>query len=441
MLYRWLMKHDDEVARGRALRATVPRSSHAFQLPGAREPLGILETQNADRLAHLVPLRMERMVSSPFAFYRGSAALMAADLAAQPTTGLMVTSCGDAHISNFGFFASPQRTLVFDLNDFDEGATGPWEWDIKRVVASVIIGARDVGFTEDETLTAGLAAATSYRVRIAELMDLTVMERYYTVLDAESIRENALEPGKALLDRIFTKARKRTSEQVVAKMTTVTTEGARIFAEDPLLTRVPDENRGDIERLLAEYRQTVSADIALVLSQHELTDVALRVVGVGSVGTRCYVLLLTGPNGGSLVLQVKEAGRSVTSEWGGIEQGLEADHGGRRVVDNQRIMQAVSDPFLGYLSFGGRDYYVRQFRDMKGSIELSTLTVPQFGVYAAGCARVLARAHAQSPVAPAIHGYLGGSDVFDRAVVEWAVNYADQSLEDFHAVKAAYSSV
>jgi uncharacterized protein (DUF2252 family) len=174
-------------------------------------------------------------------------------------------------------------------------------------------------------------------------MDLTVMERYYTVLDAESIRENALEPGKALLDRIFTKARKRTSEQVVAKMTTVTTEGARIFAEDPLLTRVPDENRGDIERLLAEYRQTVSADIALVLSQHELTDVALRVVGVGSVGTRCYVLLLTGPNGGSLVLQVKEAGRSVTSEWGGIEQGLEADHGGRRVVDNQRIMQAVSD--------------------------------------------------------------------------------------------------
>jgi uncharacterized protein (DUF2252 family) len=224
-------------------------------------------------------------------------------------------------------------------------------------------------------------------------------------------------------------------------MTTVTTEGARIFAEDPLLTRVPDENRGDIERLLAEYRQTVSADIALVLSQHELTDVALRVVGVGSVGTRCYVLLLTGPNGGSLVLQVKEAGRSVTSEWGGIEQGLEADHGGRRVVDNQRIMQAVSDPFLGYLSFGGRDYYVRQFRDMKGSIELSTLTVPQFGVYAAGCARVLARAHAQSPVAPAIHGYLGGSDVFDRAVVEWAVNYADQSLEDFHAVKAAYSSV
>ena len=431
----------DEIERGRLLRQTTPRSAHASQTGARRDPIAILTEQNADRLAHLVPLRMERMVSSPFSFFRGTAALMAADLASQQTTGLMVAACADAHISNFGLYASPQRTLVFDLNDFDEGAVAPWEWDVKRVVTSVIVGARDRGFSEDDALQAARATASAYRTHLAELIKLTVMQRYYRVFDADALREDALPEGKALLDGIYRKARKRTSEQVVARMTQVTPDRARVFLEDPVLTRVPEADRGEIEQLLAQYRSTVPADIALALSQHHLTDVALRVVGVGSVGTRCYVLLLTGPNGGSLVLQVKEAGRSVVEQWGAIPQGPDAAHGGRRVVENQRIMQAVSDPFLGYLSFGERDYYVRQFRDMKGSMDLSVLAPGQFGRYGAACARVLARAHAQSPTAAAISGYLGNSETFDTAVVDWSMGYADQSFADFTAVAEAFGRV
>lgn len=426
------MRHEEELARGRSLRELIPRSSHALHLPGDRDPAAILESQNADRLPELVPLRRQRMLASPFAFYRGSAALMAADLAAEPTTGLDVVSCGDAHISNFGFFASPQRTMVFDLNDFDEAATGPWEWDLKRLVTSIVIGARDGGYPEQQARRAALAAASSYRTWLAELMKLTVIERYYRMLDADRVRERIATPGRSVMDRVTRKARKRTSEQVVARMTVVLDDGARVFLEDPVLTRIPIEDRAELERLLEQYRSTVSPDIALVLAQHELTDVALRVVGVGSVGTRCYLLLLTGPRGGSLVLQVKEAGVSVLNSWGGRPVDPALTHGGHRVVANQRILQAVSDPFLGHLSFGGRDFYVRQFRDMKGSIDLPSLTFEQFEIYVAGCATVLARGHAQSPVAPAVSGYLGNSDVFDRAVVDWSFAYADQALADFH---------
>ena len=380
---------------------------------------------------------MERMTTTPFAFYRGTAAIMAADLATGPKTGIQVVACGDAHLSNFGFYASPQRTLVFDLNDFDESAVGPWDWDLKRLVTSAIIGARDCGFSEEAALAAGAAAARAYRRGMAELMELSALDRYYWGLDIDRIRKSFDGDGRQVIDRIAKEARKRGSAHAVSKMSTVGEDGARRFIDAPPVTsRMPEEERGQIRDLFEQYRSTVSPDIAVLLSQYELTDVALRVVGVGSVGTRCYVLLLTGPRGAYLVLQVKEAEPSVLHTWGAVEAAA-AEHQGARVVASQRILQAVSDPFLGYLSARDRNFYVRQFRDMKGSVDVATLTPDQFETYVSGCARLLARAHAQSPEAPAILGYIGRSRAFDRAVVEWSTQYADQSLADFTLVSEA----
>ena len=380
---------------------------------------------------------MQRMVASPFAFYRGTAAIMAADLATGPRTGIQVVACGDAHLSNFGFFASPQRTLVFDLNDFDESALGPWDWDLKRLVTSAIIGARDSGFGEDAARDAGHAVARAYRKGIADLMELSALDRYYFGLDVEGIRKSLDADARGVVDRVAKQARKRGSEQAVSKMTSVQDDGTRHFVDAPPVTsRLPESERGHIRELFEHYLTTVQPDIAMLLSQYELTDIALRVVGVGSVGTRCYVLLLTGPRDAYLVLQIKEAEPSVLHTWGAIDE-ASAPHQGARVVASQRILQAVSDPFLGYLTARGRDFYVRQFRDMKGSIDVAALTPDQFETYVAGCARRLARAHAQSPEAPAIHGYVGRSRVFDNAVVEWSMAYADQSLSDFTLVAEA----
>jgi uncharacterized protein (DUF2252 family) len=382
---------------------------------------------------------MQRMTTSPFAFYRGTAAIMAADLATGPKTGIQVVACGDAHLSNFGFYASPQRTLVFDLNDFDESAVAPWDWDLKRLVTSAIIGARDCGFSEEAALAAGAATARAYRRGMAELMELSALDRYYWGLDIDRIRKSFDGDGRQVIDRIAKEARKRGSAHAVSKMSTVGDDGSRRFIDAPPVTsRMPEDERGEINDLFEQYRATVSPDIAVLLSQYELTDVALRVVGVGSVGTRCYVLLLTGPRGAYLVLQVKEAEASVLHTWGAVEAAA-AEHQGARVVASQRILQAVSDPFLGYLTARGRNFYVRQFRDMKGSVDVASLTPAQFESYVAGCARMLARAHAQSPEAPAILGYIGRSRAFDRAVVEWSIQYADQSLADFTLVSEAVS--
>jgi uncharacterized protein (DUF2252 family) len=376
------------------------------------------------------------MTASPFAFYRGTAAIMAADLAIGATTGIQVISCGDAHISNFGFYASPQRTLVFDLNDFDEAAPGPWEWDLKRLVTSVIIGARDAGYGEDAAASAALAAAAGYRTGLADLLALSALDRYYYRLDFDRIRANLDAGGRAVLDRAASRAQKRSSDTVAQRFSTVDDEGRRTFTDDPpVRSRVVNADRGRIEKLFEQYRSTTRADISLLLSQYELTDVAVRVVGVGSVGTRCLILLLTGPRGSSLVLQVKEAPPSVLYTWGGVADAA-AGHQGSRVVDNQRILQAVSDPFLGYLQFDDRDYYVRQFRDMKGAIEIGELTPDQFRTYVAGCGRVLARGHVQSPESPAILGYMGKSDRVDRTIVDWAFAYAEQSQTDFEHVRS-----
>ncbi|MCS5735451.1 DUF2252 domain-containing protein [Herbiconiux daphne] len=444
----------EATARGRALRDSVPRSMHregGRPTASGRDPLAILAEQNADRLEHLVPLRRERMLQSPFAFYRGTAGIMAADLAGSPTTGIDVVSCGDAHLSNFGFFASPQRSLVFDLNDFDEAAPAPWEWDVKRLVTSAVIGARDARLGEKAVRRAALATATAYRTGLREMMRINALERYYTRIDTDELHPELDSAAQKVLDKATRQARRRTSSAYVEKISTRLDDGTLLIVEDPpVLTHVPEAVETEVEELFERYRTTVPADIALLLSHFVLSDLAMRVVGVGSVGTRCYILVLTGPAGESLVLQVKEAQTSVLETYGGtgaraariVSRAIGGDERsrwseGRRVVDNQRILQAVSDPFLGYLRFGGRDFYVRQFRDMKGSIDTARLAAEQFITYARGCGTVLARAHAQSLDAPVVAGYLGASREFDRAVADWALDYADQSLADFEAFRAA----
>ena len=425
------------MARGRSLRTVTPRASQASLARLDRDAVAILQAQNVDRVPELVALRHERMTASPFAFYRATAAHMAADLARGSVSGIHVVSCGDAHLSNFGFYASPQRTLVFDLNDFDEAAIAPWEWDVKRLVTSVVIGARDIGHTDDEARSAAFAAVSGYHRGLDDLLRLPALERYYYAMDVDRIRASLDPGGRAVLDRAAKRARRQSSDRVASRFSREGTDGRRSFVDDPpVLVRLGEVDRAWVEQLVAQYRATTSPDIARLLSQYELTDGARRVVGVGSVGTRCFILLLTGPRGASLVLQVKEALPSVLHQWGGIAAAA-ADHDGERVVRNQRILQAVSDPFLGYLSIDDRHFYVRQFRDMKGSIEIAELSPAEFTTYVAGCGRVLARGHVQSPEAPAVLGYIGRSGRVENAMLDWAFAYADQSLADYRAVRAA----
>lgn len=437
-----MLSQNEAMAAGRAARDKTPRSSHAVYVPSDRDPLAILAEQNASRVPRLVPLRMGRMLANPFTFYRGTAAIMTADLARGVTTGVDVVSCGDAHISNFGLFASPQRTLVFDLNDFDEAAKAPWEWDVKRLVTSVIVGGRESGFSAKECRAAALEATASYRVALQEMMQLTALERYYFRADTSMLNSELDSPAQKVLARATRQARKRTAQAYVEKISTRAPDGTLLIIENPpVLTHVPETDEAELETLFEQYRRTVPADIATLLSHYSLTDVAMRVVGVGSVGTRCYILILTGRQQESLVLQVKEAQQSVLQTYGGMPAdpatALVNGREGYRVVTSQRILQAVSDSFLGYLRFDGRDYYVRQFRDMKGSIDVARLDLAGYVAYVDGCGTLLARAHAQSPGAAWMAGYLGSSATFDAAIVDWSIAYADQSLADYRRLQAA----
>lgn len=426
-------------AAGVAARSAFPRTSLASYDRSERNATVLIEAQNAGRLPELVPIRMARMSADPFSFFRGSAALMASDLGREPSSGIEVISCGDAHVGNFGFFASPQRTLVFDLNDFDEAAIAPWEWDVKRLVTSAIIGARQAGFPEKAARRAALEAASVYRTALAGMMRLGAVDRYYLRLDTEVIRGNLDADAQRILDTTIRQARRRTSARFVEKSTMVGDDGRRVFVDDPpVLTHVVDKELHEARELFAEYRRTVAPDVAVLLHQYELSDVARRVVGVGSVGTRCFVALLTGPLGESVVLQVKEISESVLQSHGGV--GGSTGHDGRRVVGYQRVLQAVSDVFLGHVRFDGRDYYVRQFRDLKSSVSIPSLTPDQFVNYAGGCAVVLARAHAQSPRAAEVSGYLGTSSKADQALLQWGLAYADQAASDYRAFRESLSA-
>lgn len=435
-------------AKGKSLRSSVPRDAHADLCLPARDPIAIITAQNATRLADLVPVRIGRMLQSPFAYYRGTAAVMAHDLAGSVVTGQRVVCCGDAHINNFGLFASPERRLLFDLNDFDETSTAPWEWDVKRLAASVIIGGRDVGLSDAECRGSAVGAVSAYRTVMRQLYATTALERYFFQVETDWLEKLAASAQRQVVTRAAQQARRRTSDQVMGKLVTVDDHGRQVIKDNPPIAQHVDYVQlGDLQGLVGRYRSTMRPDTALLLSQFTLADFILRVVGVGSVGTRCYVLMLLGPGGEPLFLQAKEAPPSVLDTYGGERLTLPRRRSrlsqGERVVTGQRILQAQSDPFLGWVEpwraghHAPADFYLRQFRDMKGSIELATLTAADYQAYARLCAAVLARAHSQSPGGAVIRGYLGRSDEFDLAVARWAARYADQVEEDFGNLQAA----
>ncbi|MGB7980144.1 MAG: DUF2252 domain-containing protein [Candidatus Nanopelagicales bacterium] len=435
------------VDNGQAARKSVPRQSlGVWELPEHRaDPVALLVEQSQSRLQNLVPIRHGRMSTSAFAFYRGSAVLMAADLGSQPNTGLQVQLCGDAHVANFGMFASPERTLLFDLNDFDETHPGPFEWDVKRLAASAVLTARSNGWSGSVQSEMAQACAQSYREAIRQFADMGTLDVWYSRLDMSSLGQlaSSVNPEAALarVEKSIAGARKRTNLQAMSKLTEVV-DGQRQFVEDPpLLTRVGPEH-AELLGLdaIAAYRATLVTDRAALLDQFEVVDIARKVVGVGSVGTRCYVLLLQGVDGSDpLVLQFKEATASVLEPY---TQPSQFDHHGARVVAGQRVMQAATDIFIGWTSatdaqHGVHDTYVRQLRDMKFSPDLSVLEVPGLTGYLHACGWTLARAHARSGDRLAISAYLGGSTKFDAAIASWSMDYADQAEVDHAAMVQA----
>jgi len=437
----------DDYAAGRRLRRELPRRLLATVPTRVRDPLGILAAQNAGRVAELVPLRDERMSASPFAFYRGTAALMADDLAAGESTEILVASCGDAHVANFGFYASPQRTLVFDLNDFDESAWASWEWDLKRLVTSIVVAGQATGRDDAVTADAARAAVRRYARALAVGETSTPLARFYQHFDAAGALVTGDKASRKVLRAAIADAERRTGERAVRKMTRLDADGRLRFTEQPpTMTHVTDEVAGAVDASLTQYIATTRADVRLVLSHYTFSDVVRRVVGVGSVGTRCYIAVFVDGDGAALLLQVKEAGRSVLEEYGGCPQPDEVtafvdSHGqGARVVALQRILQGSSDPFLGHFRGATTDYYVRQFRDMKGGIDAETLEDGPFRLYAQACATVLARAHGQSPNAARVVGYLGAGNAAAEAVVEWAYAYAALSRADYGVFVDAVSS-
>lgn len=431
-------------AQGKAARTQTPRRLLAAVGGGERDPLGILARQHESRDPELVPLRTERMAQSPFAFFRGTAALMAADLATSPHSGILVGSSGDAHVANFGFYASPQRRLVFDLNDFDEAAWAPWEWDVKRLVTSLIVGGTASGRSSGTLEEAARAAVGTYLKALREDTKLSPTQRYFLHFDIESSRAALKGPGRRAVEDAVHQAQKRTGERAVRRLTERDPDGRRrIVLRPPTTTAVTPEVGGMVESLLTSYRATLPHDLNLLLEHYVPVDIARRVVGVGSVGTRCYLGLLQDGNDNALLLQPKQASPSVLVEYGRVEQppalrDLVATSGeGARVVALQRILQALSDPFLGYVRSVEHDYYLRQFHDMKGGIDVTELDDPGFVTYGRACAAVLARAHSQSRPAPQIIGYAGGGRAITEAIVAWSHAYADRSRADYDAFVAA----
>jgi uncharacterized protein (DUF2252 family) len=421
---------------GRALRKGVPRSSHAAWEPAAgRFPLELLAESDRRRLPDLVPLRHARMLASPFAFLRGAPGVMAHDLASTPVTGITVQACGDAHLLNFGLFATPERNLSFGLNDFDETLPGPWEWDVKRLAASLVVAARTAGFDQAVGREAAQAAVRVYREQLARYAGMRLLEVWYSRVDASAII--AMSRGRrrrAVADRLA-RAQHHTNLDALPRLTEPVGDGRRFVEDPPLLTHVEECHPGWVEEILGRYRATMSDERRQLLARFRAQDAARKVVGVGSVGTRCYVVLLLGDrHDDPLLLQVKQATASVLEPHAGRSR---YRHAGRRVVTGQRLLQTASDIFLGWTSDDAADYYVRQLWDMKGSVNLETLDPADLAPYGRLCGWVLARAHARSGDAAAISGYLGGGDSFDRAVADFAEAYADQTEADHAAFTRA----
>jgi uncharacterized protein (DUF2252 family) len=445
----------ERIAAGKAARKRAPRSSHGEWAPaaGRLDPVDLLEHQAASRVGRLVPLRYGRMLASPFAFYRGAAAVMAADLAGTPASGFETQLCGDAHLSNFGGFASPERRLVFDLNDFDETLPGPWEWDVKRLVASFALAGRERGCSDGERRRIVAAAAGEYRETMRRLAAMGNLESWYQQLDADSIAARwGPEAGakqRRRFERSVAKARAKDSDRAFAKLTEIVDGGPRIRSEPPLIVRAADlaaeaGSEEDVEavvlRVLSDYRDSLDAEHRVVFDGYRLVDVAFKVVGVGSVGTRAWIALMLGRDEDDpLFLQIKEAQRSVLEPYTAPS---EFDLQGERVVQGQRLMQAASDVMLGWVRATGvdrqeRDFYVRQLWDWKASAKVEEMGARALGAYAEICGMTLAHAHARGGDRIAIAAYLGKGRSFDRAMVAFAEAYADQSERDYAALQAA----
>ena len=449
----------ERAAHGKVLRTQTPRENHA-QFDPARDrpdPISLLESQAETRVPELVPLRYGRMLVSPFTFYRGAALIMADDLADTPQSGLRVQLCGDAHLSNFGAFASPERALVFDLNDFDETAPGPWEWDVKRLAASLVIAARDRGFSSQEGDATTATAVRSYRETMRQFSKMGNLAVWYARFDLEAaLTEYASYVKKAQLKRAeknIAKARTKDSMAAFEKLTTVVDGEVRIVSDPPLIVPIEefaadsgldrDELIAALHELVAGYRETLQPDRRTLLDQFQIVDMAHKVVGVGSVGTRAWIMLLAGRDGGDpLFLQAKEAGASVLEGFAGES---EYANGGQRVVEGQRLMQATSDIMLGWqhvVGFDGkeRDFYIRQLKDWKGSADVEGMVPAGMEIYARMCGWTLARAHARSGDRIAIGAYLGKGDEFDRAIVAFSNAYADQNERDYKQLVEAVDS-
>ena len=461
----WRRMHltaEQRVARGRAARGAVPRSSHGRwePAPDRPDPVALLEEQAASRVPELIPIRHGRMLASPFTFYRGSALIMAADLAATPVTGITVQLCGDAHLSNFGLFGSPERRLLFDINDFDETLPGPWEWDVKRLAASFEIMGRDRGFSRPTAVRWSWPGSREYRKRMRRAAGMGSLAAWYEHFEAgmllklvrQEVRVKRVGKSEAAaVEEMVAKARTRDSTRVFARRAGEVEGEPRIVADPPVIIPIEDlitpgsewENPDPlIKKLLSSYRRTLGHHHH-PLEEYRYVHAAYKMVGVGSVGTRCYIMLLLGrDNDDPLFLQVKEAQASV------LERFLPAStyrHHGERVVAGQRLMQAATDIFLGWQRIRGldgvsRDYYVRQFQDWKGSADVDTLLVPGATLYAQICGATLARAHARWGDRIAIASYLGKGEKFDQAIADFCVAYADQNERDYAAFAAAIDS-
>ncbi|MDH6144855.1 MULTISPECIES: DUF2252 domain-containing protein [Kitasatospora] len=427
--------------RGRAVRKTVSRASHGRWIPaGDRpDPVAVLIEQGADRVPELLPVRYGRMAQSPFAFLRGAAAGMAADLAAVPGTGLEVQLCGDAHLLNFGIYASPERDLLFDVNDFDETAPGPFEWDVKRLAASIAVAARDNGERDRKAHAAARTAATAYRETMRRLAELGELAVWYQRMGTEEVLPLLTRRQRQRADLALTRARRRTSLQALDKLTEEHDGRYRIISDPPLLERLSDPEYRAVGQVFSSYRATLPDELRRLLDCFQLVDAARKVVGVGSVGTRCYIVLLQGRGRGEpLFLQIKEAQSSVLQRY---LPGPAPEHQGQRVVVGQRLMQSASDIFLGWTTGpAGRHYYGRQLRDMKGSAQIELLNARDLTDYAALCGRTLAQAHARSGDRIAIAGYLGTADIFDTAIADFALRYAEQTLADHAALTTAIAT-
>jgi uncharacterized protein (DUF2252 family) len=444
----------ERVARGKAARADVPRKSHAEWAPQATraDPVDLLEEQAESRVEELVPIRYGRMLVSPFTFYRGAAYLMAADLAGMPRSGLHVQLCGDAHLSNFGGYAAPDRRLVFDTNDFDETLPGPFEWDLKRLVASFAVAGRSRGFDAKVREEINKAVTRAYRQAMAGFAAMRTMDVWYSRIDIEDAAREWLPQASAKevkrFERNLAKARAKDSLSAFAKLTEIVDGEPRFRSDPPLVVPIRDLTGGDnmveeARKIIRTYRRTLLGDRRHLLEQFRFVDTARKVVGVGSVGTRAWIALLIGRDvADPLILQIKEAQASVLEPFLGKSQF--ANHG-QRVVEGQRLMQAASDTMLGWIRSTGldgveRDFYVRQLWDGKGSALVDVMEPDTMRTYGEICGKTLARAHARSGDSVAISSYLGTSDTFDRALAAFAELYADQNERDYAALKAAADS-